>query len=87
MRDRKEARDAEFQSFVVGRWPRLLRTAFLLPGEQHAAEDLVQSTLEQAYAAWRRVGAAEMSMRRSNVIGWWMVVSSGSPIFSMSSMP
>ena len=59
MRDRKEARDAEFQSFVVGRWPRLLRTAFLLTGEQHAAEDLVQSTLERAYAAWRRVGAAD----------------------------
>ncbi|WP_330327686.1 SigE family RNA polymerase sigma factor [Streptomyces pseudovenezuelae] len=59
MRDRKEARDAEFQSFVVGRWPRLLRTAFLLTGEQHAAEDLVQSTLERAYVAWRRVGAAD----------------------------
>ncbi|MDQ0904517.1 SigE family RNA polymerase sigma factor [Streptomyces canus] len=59
MLDRKEARDAEFQSFVVGRWPRLLRTAFLLTGEQHAAEDLVQSTLERAYVAWRRVGAAD----------------------------
>ncbi|EMF50840.1 MULTISPECIES: SigE family RNA polymerase sigma factor [Streptomyces] len=59
MRDRKEARDAEFQSFVVSRWPRLLRTAFLLTGEQHAAEDLVQSTLERVYAAWRRVGAAD----------------------------
>ena len=59
MGDRKEARDREFQSFVTGRWPRLLRTAFLLTGEQHAAEDLVQSTLEQVYVAWRRVGAAD----------------------------
>jgi DNA-directed RNA polymerase specialized sigma24 family protein len=59
MGDRKEARDKEFQSFVTGRWPRLLRTAFLLTGEQHAAEDLVQSTLEQVYVAWRRVGAAD----------------------------
>jgi DNA-directed RNA polymerase specialized sigma24 family protein len=52
MGDRKEARetrDDEFQSFVIGRWPRLMRTAFLLTGEQHAAEDLVQSTLEQTF--------------------------------------
>jgi RNA polymerase sigma-70 factor (sigma-E family) len=59
MGDRKQARDDEFQSFVIGRWPRLMRTAFLLTGEQHAAEDLVQSTLEQIYVAWRRVGAAD----------------------------
>ncbi|MFE0510240.1 SigE family RNA polymerase sigma factor [Streptomyces sp. NPDC058964] len=59
MGDRKKARDEEFQSFVVGRWPRLMRTAFLLTGEQHAAEDLVQTTLEQVYVAWRRVGSAD----------------------------
>lgn len=58
MGDRKQARaarDEEFQSFLVGRWPRLMRTAFLLTGERHAAEDLVQTTLEQVYVAWRRV--------------------------------
>ena len=59
MGDRKEARDAEFQSFVTGRWPRLVRTAFLLTGERHAAEDLAQATLEQVYVAWRRVGSAD----------------------------
>ncbi|MFJ3226711.1 SigE family RNA polymerase sigma factor [Streptomyces sp. NPDC086783] len=59
MGDRKQARDEEFQAFVVGRWPRLMRTAFLLTGEQHAAEDLVQTTLEQTYVAWRRVGSAD----------------------------
>ncbi len=30
---------------------------------------------------------AAMSMRRSNVIGWWIVVRSGSPISSISSIP
>ncbi|MDQ1035399.1 RNA polymerase sigma-70 factor (sigma-E family) [Streptomyces sp. V3I8] len=55
---RKQAEDREFQAFVVGRWPRLMRTAFLLTGEQHAAEDLVQSTLEQVYVAWHRVASA-----------------------------
>ncbi|MEU0003584.1 SigE family RNA polymerase sigma factor [Streptomyces sp. NPDC006314] len=59
MGDGKKARSEEFQSFMVGRWPRLMRTAFLLTGEQHAAEDLVQSTLEQVYVAWRRVGGAD----------------------------
>ncbi|MFJ7047321.1 SigE family RNA polymerase sigma factor [Streptomyces sp. JV178] len=59
MGDRKQARDEEFQSFLVGRWPRLMRTAFLLTGEQHAAEDLVQTTLEQVYAAWRRVASRD----------------------------
>ncbi|MGV9451040.1 SigE family RNA polymerase sigma factor [Streptomyces sp. NPDC003635] len=59
MGERTQARDEEFQSFVTGRWPRLMRTAFLLTGEQHAAEDLVQTTLEQVYVAWRRVGTAD----------------------------
>lgn len=59
MGERKQARDGEFQSFMIGRWPRLMRTAFLLTGEQHAAEDLVQSTLEKAFVAWRRVGSAD----------------------------
>ncbi|MGW3159373.1 SigE family RNA polymerase sigma factor [Streptomyces sp. NPDC001089] len=59
MGDREHRRDEEFRGFVVGRWPRLLRTAFLLTGEQYAAEDLVQSTLERVYVAWRRVGTAD----------------------------
>jgi RNA polymerase sigma-70 factor (sigma-E family) len=59
MGDGKNARNEEFQSFMIGRWPRLMRTAFLLTGEQHAAEDLVQSTLERVYVSWRKVGAAD----------------------------
>ncbi|MFJ8105615.1 SigE family RNA polymerase sigma factor [Streptomyces sp. NPDC096132] len=59
MGDLKQARDSEYQAFVISRWPRLMRTAFLLTGEQHAAEDLVQTTLEQVYAAWRRVASAD----------------------------
>lgn len=59
MGERQQAGDTEFQAFVAGRWPRLMRTAFLLTGEQHAAEDLVQTTLEKVYVAWRRVVAAD----------------------------
>ncbi|MET8287248.1 MULTISPECIES: SigE family RNA polymerase sigma factor [Streptomyces] len=59
MRDGKQVRDEEFRRFMTGHWPRLMRTAFLLTGERHAAEDLAQSTMERVYAAWRRVGSAD----------------------------
>ena len=53
-----QAHDAEFRTFAVARWPRLLRTAFLLTGHHHDAEDLVQVTLAKAYARWDRVRRA-----------------------------
>ncbi|GAA1038065.1 SigE family RNA polymerase sigma factor [Streptomyces murinus] len=59
MEDGKQDRDEEFGRFMTARWSRLLRTAFLLTGEPHSAEDLAQSTLERAYTAWRRVGTAD----------------------------
>ncbi|MFJ9522354.1 SigE family RNA polymerase sigma factor [Kitasatospora sp. NPDC101801] len=59
MGEPKTDRDSEFQAFTVIAWPRLLRTAFLLAGEQHAGEDLVQSTLERTYAAWGKVRRAD----------------------------
>ncbi|WP_329566242.1 SigE family RNA polymerase sigma factor [Kitasatospora sp. NBC_01266] len=59
MGEPKSGRDSEFQAFIAVAWPRLLRTAFLLAGEQHAGEDLVQQTLERAYAAWGRVKRAD----------------------------
>ncbi|MFG2307610.1 SigE family RNA polymerase sigma factor [Streptomyces sp. NPDC048566] len=59
MRDGKQVRDAEFRTFMTGHWPQLARTAYLLTGERHAAEDLAQATLERVYAAWNRVGSAD----------------------------
>lgn len=59
MGDAKQVRDEEFRRFVIGRWPGLMRTAFLLTGDKYAAEDLAQSTLERTYTAWRRVSAAD----------------------------
>ncbi|MER7755988.1 SigE family RNA polymerase sigma factor [Kitasatospora sp. NPDC097643] len=55
----KADRGDEFQAFIVGAWPRLLRTAYLLTGEQYAAEDLVQSAAEKACAAWGKVRRAD----------------------------
>ncbi|MEW2388410.1 SigE family RNA polymerase sigma factor [Streptomyces venezuelae] len=53
------ASDNDFQGFITSRWPHLMRTAFLLTGQQHAAEDLVQSSLERTYVSWRRVSTAD----------------------------
>ncbi|MFJ8045415.1 SigE family RNA polymerase sigma factor [Kitasatospora sp. NPDC096147] len=59
MADQRAQRDTEFQAFITASWSRLTRTAFLLAGETHAAEDLAQSTLERAYVAWGRVRSAD----------------------------
>ncbi|MEU7703605.1 hypothetical protein AB0B81_36095, partial [Streptomyces sp. NPDC039028] len=42
--------DDGFTEFAVGAWPRLVRTARLLTGDFHEAEDLVQTTLAKVYA-------------------------------------
>jgi len=51
----KAERDAAFTSFVEQATPSLLRTAWLLTGDHHAAHDLVQAALVRTYVAWPRV--------------------------------
>lgn len=48
-------RGHDFDEFVVGRSPTLLRTAMLLVGNRTEAEDLLQGVLERLYVAWPRV--------------------------------
>src|SRR5690349_17789955 len=66
-----------FHEFVVARGGALSRTAFLLTGEHHAAEDLVQSALAKAAARWRQImeyGQPEAYIRRIMInehISWW----------------
>jgi RNA polymerase sigma-70 factor (sigma-E family) len=47
--------DDEFARFAEAAFPRLRRTAFLLCGDWHAAEDLAQVTLTRVYASWHRI--------------------------------
>ncbi|WP_330345399.1 SigE family RNA polymerase sigma factor [Streptomyces longwoodensis] len=49
----------QFQEFVRARWSRLVRTAYLLTGDAHHAEDLTQTALAKAYRSWRRVARAD----------------------------
>ncbi|HMM94139.1 SigE family RNA polymerase sigma factor [Phycicoccus sp.] len=51
----RTARDEAFTAFVEQASPSLLRTAWLLTGEHHAAHDLVQAALVKTYVAWPRV--------------------------------
>ncbi|MBW8750705.1 MAG: SigE family RNA polymerase sigma factor [Propionibacteriales bacterium] len=55
---RPDAARADFESWMVARQGRLLRTAYLLTGDVHAAEDLVQTALAKLYLAWDRVSDA-----------------------------
>ncbi len=52
---RGETRDAEFAEYVAARRPQLRRTAYLICGDSHRAEDLVQTALVKLYVAWPRV--------------------------------
>jgi RNA polymerase sigma-70 factor (sigma-E family) len=45
----------DFDAFVAGNATRLLRTAYLVTGDQQAAEDVLQDALERVYVAWPRV--------------------------------
>jgi RNA polymerase sigma-70 factor (sigma-E family) len=46
---------ASFEEFVIARRGALLRTAYLLTGDHHDAEDLVQSALVKVVPKWRRI--------------------------------
>lgn len=56
--------DADFEDWARSTTPRLLRAAFLLTGDQHAAEDLVQQALIRVVPAWRRVEAPDAYVRQ-----------------------
>jgi RNA polymerase sigma-70 factor (sigma-E family) len=51
----KADRDAAFTEFVEQASPSLMRTAWLLTANHHAAHDLVQAALVKTYVAWPRV--------------------------------
>jgi RNA polymerase sigma-70 factor (sigma-E family) len=67
----------EFDAFVRARTPSLLRSAFLLTGDQHLAEDLVQNALIRTHGSWSRLhhaGNAEAYTRKVMYhlqVAWW----------------
>lgn len=49
----------ERDSFLLAEHPRLLRSAFLLTGDHHAAADLTQETVVRALVNWKKVARAD----------------------------
>lgn len=48
-------RDEDFAAWVAARRGHLYRSAYLLGGDHHRAEDVVQTALAKLYVAWPRV--------------------------------
>ncbi|WP_110180606.1 SigE family RNA polymerase sigma factor [Nocardioides solisilvae] len=69
------ADEQQFQEFVAARSRALGRTAYLLTGDHHLAEDLLQTALMQAARHWERIeGHPEAYVRRTlyhQNISWW----------------
>ena len=59
--------DDEFDAFMRGRWPAMVRLAYALTGDAGHAEDLAQAAFARAYASWgrvRRAGDPDAYVRR-----------------------
>jgi RNA polymerase sigma-70 factor (sigma-E family) len=65
----------DFAEFVAGRSAELLRLAYVLTGDQHAAEDLLQTALTKAAARWGRIHSAPEGYVRQIMyreqVSWW----------------
>ena len=60
--------DLGFEEFMAARWTPLYRTAYLLTGNRHEAEDLLQNALARTCVRWgsiRDKGAADAYVRRA----------------------
>ncbi len=55
----RPTRDLEFTSWLTAREPALQRTAHLLTGDVHSAQDLMQTTLAKLYLKWEHVRNAD----------------------------
>ena len=64
------AAELTFSEFMAARWAPLYRTAYLLAGDPHDAEELLQSAMAKTCATWRSIrdkGAADAYVRRAMV--------------------
>ncbi|MFI5931580.1 SigE family RNA polymerase sigma factor [Actinoplanes sp. NPDC051494] len=80
-----DGKEAEYTAYVNGRAHALRRLAYLLCGDTHQADDLVQETITKLYVRWSRVRKADnvdgyvhtmlvrtfLDDRRR---GWWKVL-------------
>jgi RNA polymerase sigma-70 factor (sigma-E family) len=77
---------------VRARSPALSRTAYLLTGDHHLAQDLLQSALAATYQHWPRVrdGNPEAYVRRAlhnTYVSWWRRKPPAQPVADVSVAP
>jgi RNA polymerase sigma-70 factor (sigma-E family) len=68
--------DADFAGYVVSRRHRLLRAAYLVCGDEHLAQDLVQQALTKLAIRWDRLrdGNPDAYVHRilyRDAVSWW----------------
>ncbi|MEV7428890.1 SigE family RNA polymerase sigma factor [Nocardioides sp. NPDC092400] len=68
----RAAREAEFTAFARSCMPQLHRTAWLLCGDRHRAEDLVQETLTKVYARWGGAIASPAAYAQTTLTRTWI---------------
>ncbi len=68
MGDARDRGEADFRAFVVARQPALLRAAYLLTGDRHAAEDLVQTALSETAYRWPKLATEQPEAYARRVI-------------------
>jgi DNA-directed RNA polymerase specialized sigma24 family protein len=66
----------DFEEFVAACGPRLLRVAWLLTGDGHLAEDLLQTVLAKVWPKWHRIAPdhPEAYVRKALMnthASWW----------------
>jgi RNA polymerase sigma-70 factor (sigma-E family) len=67
--------EREFREFVRAETPALMRAAYLLAGDPHQAQDLVQSTLAGVALHWRTASEHPHAYTRQalyhQAVSWW----------------
>ena len=56
---KSEAVGHSFEEYVGARGPALLRFGYVLTGDRHLSEDLVQEALTRVYGRWSRISALD----------------------------
>jgi len=77
MTERPGSATTDFEAFVAARSTALWRSAYLLTGDRHRAEDLLQTALVKAWRRWDKIAhreAVESYVRAtlvSTYTDWW----------------
>lgn len=68
-------RETEFTAYVLARQRHFVRFAYLLTGDPHSAEDLVQSALAKVYRRWLSLHGSPDAYVRQVIVNehrsWW----------------